>query len=559
MTIKRTSAPPHGTTSTPDQNDATDATGDPKKEKSLCSQPSLGRSPSPNQPPRPTSPLILAPPNTKPPPAHSNLERTNQAPKTDSPTLFHAQRLRQVILHPNDDSSVIFRILGSRNTFQNATLENTYDFLHGHLGHTLRSNLKERLNPQDYQNAIRILDRGRARSPVVGTPRFESTLDAATNSVRRPGNVTSLLLDGRKAFESRVSAIRSARKSIYLQTFIFNDDITGWNLARELVLRAQEGIDVRVIYDGLGSLRANPIIFQYLAANGVKVKEYGSPLTAPFDLNARWHEKHLIVDHQAAIEGGRNVASEYATGKVERGPRFPTKRNHPWRDVDTYIQGPVVEDIAQGFLGNWRALGGEPATPHDRMPPWPTSSFPTAPIRFVQNDPVKQESYTQNMYLNAIHGAKNSITIESAYFIPPPLLNQALINAANRGVKVRIMTNSPNSTDMPITANAARHFYPALVKAWVEVYERNGSTLHSKTMVVDGHYSIIGSVNLNGRSRWCDTESLVAINDPSLSQELEASFEQGLASTTAIRPSDLTSSTAARIGEWALSFLHSNM
>ena len=130
----------------------------------------------------------------------------------------------------------------------------------------------------------------------------------------REGNRSQLLFDGVESFEARKRLILSATDSVYLQTFIFDDDATGWETARLLAQRAQEGLDVRVIFDGFGSNRADNEIFEFMRASGVKVEEYGDPLRQFWDLNDRWHEKHLIVDNQIAIEGGMNIANEYALG-----------------------------------------------------------------------------------------------------------------------------------------------------------------------------------------------------------------------------------------------------
>ncbi|MED5463199.1 MAG: phosphatidylserine/phosphatidylglycerophosphate/cardiolipin synthase family protein [Myxococcota bacterium] len=396
------------------------------------------------------------------------------------------------------------------------------------------------------------------KEPRVGSPEFEAILDATTNSVSRKKNLTRLLFDGINSFKTRLNLIRGATKSIYLQTFIFDDDITGMHLARELVLRAQEGVDVRVIYDGVGSLRAGNVIFDYLRENGVQVQEYGNLLTG---LNSRWHEKHLIVDNQASIEGGMNIANEYAFGggagliQTANG-----KFSSGWRDLDVYLQGPIVEDTARSFLKNWEHLSGE--SPSSPLPnkAWPIPPGSGKPVRFVHHSPINGDKNTRNLYLQAIASANESITIETAYFIPPEKLHKALIAAAERGVKVKIMTNSHQSCDFPIVVDAARYFYHDLINAGVEIFERNGSTLHSKSMVVDSAYSIVGSVNMNGRSQWRDSECVVAISDKGTGKKLENRFESGVEECNQVFAKDLKRQTwITNLKQWAVSFLRSSM
>jgi cardiolipin synthase len=332
-------------------------------------------------------------------------------------------------------------------------------------------------------------------------------------------------------------------------------------LARELVLRAQEGVDVRVIYDGVGSLRAEDLIFEYLRENGVQVQEYGNIVTGALNINSRWHEKHLIIDKQVSIEGGMNIANEYAFGG---GAGLIKKANGEittgWRDLDVYLMGPIVQDTTKSFLKNWEFLSGDkPSSPlPDKS--WPIPPGSGKPVRFVHHSPIRGDKNTRNLYLQAIASATESITIETAYFIPPKKLHKALLAAAKRGVKVRIMTNSHQSCDFPIVVDAARYFYHDLIDAGVEIFERNGSTLHSKSMVVDGVYSVVGSVNMNGRSQWRDSECVVAITDDETGQQLETRFESGVAKCNKVFTKDLKRQTwVTNLKQWAVSFLRSSM
>ena len=344
----------------------------------------------------------------------------------------------------------------------------------------------------------------------------------------REGNRSQLLFDGVESFEARKRLILSATDSVYLQTFIFDDDATGWETARLLAQRAQEGLDVRVIFDGFGSNRADNEIFEFMRASGVKVEEYGDPLRQFWDLNDRWHEKHLIVDNQIAIEGGMNIANEYAlggSGKLvfSRGP----EAEMGWRDLDVQVEGPVVADIAQGFYKNWEELTGNA----ERRAPVDATVMERfedgSQVRFVQHRPDEDgDQNTKALYLQAIRSATDSIVIENAYFLPPAELRNALINAANRGVTVKIMTNSRETNDMGPVSDASRYYYDDLVEAGAQVFEKQDATLHSKTMTVDSKFSIIGSVNLNGRSQWRDSESVVAVSSETSLTALTSAFNK---------------------------------
>jgi cardiolipin synthase len=179
-------------------------------------------------------------------------------------------------------------------------------------------------------------------------------------------------------------------------------------------------------------------------------------------------------------------------------------------------------------------------------------------VRVVQSNPEIDGlvGTTDKLYLRAIETAQKSITIENAYFLPPPELREALAAAAKRGVDVKVMTNSKASNDMGFVSDAARHFYDDLLEAGVKIYEKHGGTLHSKTATFDGQYSIVGSVNLNGRSKNTDAEVAVAVQDEGTARQLEQRFATGLAETQPVTLKELAGeSFLLNLKQWALSTL----
>ncbi len=393
--------------------------------------------------------------------------------------------------------------------------------------------------------------------PTFGTAQFERLLDRTTGSAARTGNTTAMLFDGVNSFEERNKIISEAKESVHLQTFIFTDDETGWELARLLASKAEEGLDVRVIYDKLGSNRSDEKIFDFMREAGVEVRGYGDMLTQFWDINDRWHEKHLIVDGQISIEGGMNIADEYAFGGSGRQllPGGGRKSTEAWRDADMRIEGPAVHDAQRGFMKNWAELG-EP------IPEGAQGLFSDAQeveggptVRFVQHRPDEDgDDHTMQLYIHSINAAQSSIVIENAYFLPPPEIRQALVEAAERGVDVQIMTNSRASNDLGFVSDAARYFFDELLEAGCKIYEKQGGTIHSKTASFDGKYSLVGSHNLNGRSDSRDSESIMATNDPGIAQSLDQRFASGIAECEQI-----TEKTLAQEGfftnlkQWALS------
>lgn len=365
---------------------------------------------------------------------------------------------------------------------------------------------------------------------------FEERNDANTGSLVRAGNKVELLFDGTQSFAARNALIDGAKESIHLQTFIFNDDETGRDLAGRLAEKAASGVDVRVIYDELGSNRADESMFNMMREAGVDVRGYGA-LYEVWDLNDRWHEKHLIVDGATSIEGGMNIADEYAFGGS--GRRVFTRGEtgeQAWRDVDLKLQGPAVHDTQRAFMSNWRELGADVSrAKKSALYPKPVILENGAKVRVVQHRPEEDGDHnTDNLYLNAINSAQTRIRIENAYFLPPEPLREALMAAAQRGVDVQVLTNSKASNDTGFVSDAARYFMDDLVDAGVKIFERRGSTLHSKTASFDGKYSLVGSHNLNGRSSGRDSEVVLGIDQADVAKQLDTRFAEGIKQADAV-------------------------
>jgi cardiolipin synthase len=394
---------------------------------------------------------------------------------------------------------------------------------------------------------------------AFGGPGLDAGLDKATNSRAVPGNKLTMLFDGVNSFAERNRLIDGAKESISLQTFIFNSDDTGWELANRLSAAAKRGVEVRVIYDGMGSNRADPKMFEMMKAAGVQVREYADPKDKPLDLNARWHEKHLVIDGRTSIEGGMNIANEYALGGSGKMVYSRGKTaTEPWRDADVKLEGPAVQDTAKAFLKNWAEVGpGVTDAERAKLLPKLDAVPGGSDVRVVQHHPAdEKDSNTVNLYRKAIDSAQKSITIENAYFLPPKELRDALVRASARGVQVQVMTNSRASNDMGVVSDASRYFYDDLMKAGVKIYEKQGGTLHAKTATFDGEFSLVGSANLNGRSDGRDSEVVLAIRDRAVATQLTDRFSTGTAQTKQVTQEELANeSFLTNLKQWAMSTL----
>jgi len=436
------------------------------------------------------------------------------------------------------DERLLSDALEGSTVAQSGAIREAYAGLAGDAGRSIDSDLRGELSGSEKLDIGTML--ANPTGPAFGSAEFERGLDESTNSKAREGNKVDMLFDGSNSFPERFKMIDEATKSINLQTFIFNDDATGWAMATKLAAKAKEGLQVRVIYDAVGSGRADEKIFDMMRAAGVEVREYGNLMKDPLSANKREHEKQLIVDGQASVQGGMNIADEYALGGSGK-PVASRGNEEAWRDADIKMEGPSVQDAQTAFLKMWGELGEDvSADDRDKL------MQPAAPVeggssvRVVQHRPDQDgDDNIENLYLKCVRSSTTNITIENAYFMPSDELKMELIAAAKRGVKVRVMTNSRESNDAKPVADASRFFYDDLAAAGVDIFEKQGGTLHAKTASFDGAYSIVGSANLNSRSREHDAEIVLGIQDPSVAAQLDQRFEKGLEETVPVTMKEL--------------------
>jgi len=392
---------------------------------------------------------------------------------------------------------------------------------------------------------------------------FNDLMDEQTSAIQNRGNEVELLPDGMSSFAEREKLIRNATQSVFLQTFIFNDDATGWHTAKMLAEKAQQGVKCCVIYDGVGSNRADNKIFDFMRAAGVEVREYADPYKAPLKLNTRWHEKFLIVDGQVGIAGGMNIADEYAYGgSSQMIMRLGEKPMAAWRDMDVRVSGPVLYSIVTRFQDNWARLGkpmdeGFVDQTIERVPAAKLKRGVN--VRMVTNEAGSSRTPITNAYVLAISAAQKKIVIENPYFIPTKEVRDALVEACQRGVDVVVMTNSAESNDMPLLPDIARHYYDELVDAGVRIFEKHGGTLHSKTASFDDEFSIIGSANLNRRSSGLDSETVLCISDPLTARSLSRRFEMGIGECKELQARELADEDwLTNAWQWCVSLLARN-
>ncbi len=320
-----------------------------------------------------------------------------------------------------------------------------------------------------------------------------------------PGNEIRLLKDAAENYPAWIEAIRSAKQTVHLETYIIHADKVGYEFAELIAAKAREGVRVRLMYDWLGARgTASWLFWRRLRKAGVEVRCFNPPrLDSPLAWLSRDHRKLIAVDGRIGFVTGLCVGQRWVGD--------PARRVDPWRDTGVQLKGPAVFDLENAFAQMWTALR-PPHSPPDLLPDRVRGpSVGDVALRIVASQPTMAGLYRLDQLLAAI--ARRSIWLTDAYFLGTPSYVQSLCAAALDGVDVRLLV--PRTSDIAIVRSMSRVGYRTLLESGVRIFEWNGSMLHAKTAVVDGRWARVGSTNLNVASWMANYElDVVAENEP---------------------------------------------
>lgn len=345
-------------------------------------------------------------------------------------------------------------------------------------------------------------------------------------------NSVTLLMSGQEKFDDMFEAIRQARSSIHLEYFNFRNDSVARLLFTILEAKAEQGVEVRALFDGFGNTSNNrPLKKSHLAAirsHGVQIYEF-NPVKFPWidDIFNRDHRKIVVIDGQLAYTGGMNVADYYING---------TKQVGEWHDMHCRIEGEEVNTLQKIFLRMWKKVTGEEihGAKYYRygseggyfkgLKPDTTATRGRKMVGIINREPHTSNEIIREFYYNAINYARDSIKIINPYFTPSPRLKRALRKAAERGVKVELMLSV--KSDIPLTPDCGFYNAHRLMKRGVKVWLFKPGFHHTKIIMVDGKFCTVGSANLNSRSLRWDYEENAVIVDKHTTKELSDLFER---------------------------------
>jgi cardiolipin synthase A/B len=356
----------------------------------------------------------------------------------------------------------------------------------------------------------------RVDSPVAAEdPRFPEYIASLVGAPVHEGDAYTVLHNGDETYPAMLAAIDRAKARVNFETYVFSDGEIADRFVDALVRAAQRGVFVRVILDPVGSSLGSD--------STDKLKDAGAKLAwfnplgffSVEEFNYRTHRKTLVVDGDVAFTGGLGVADHWL-GNAQ------SKDN--WRDTHFRMTGPVVRALEGSFYENWIETGGLSAPALD--PPLPPRATGARSV-VVWSNPMTGASNIKLQYLLAIGAARKTIDIQSPYITLDPSTQWSLDRARERGVRIRMLAEGDITDAMPVK-HASRYDYQRLLDAGYEVFEYEPTMMHTKVMVVDGIFSIIGSANFGNRSFELNDELAIGVFDAELAAQLTGDFEKDI-------------------------------
>jgi len=352
---------------------------------------------------------------------------------------------------------------------------------------------------------------------TVRDPEFFGSALALSDPVPIAGNKIELLANGDQYFPAMLQAIHSARKTVNFATYIFESDEIGHQFRDAFCERAAAGVEVRILLDGIGSgWSLDNSDVRMMQKAGCKFSYYHPTASWRVDrTNRRSHRRLLVVDGKVAFTGSAGFSRKWAGHAQDK--------DH-WRDSQARIEGPLVAKFQWAFEEHWVKTFGETLSGAGHFPPLTEAgdlkaqliashSFSMAPVPLVQ--------------ATAFAAAEKRIWITNPYCTPTDDQVDLLVKAVQRHVDVRLMLPGVNN-DQPLTKSAGRAAYGRMLEGGVKIFEYQPTMIHTKSMVVDGLFSMFGSSNFDSRSSEINEELDVVVYDEKFSREMEAVFEKDL-------------------------------
>lgn len=330
-------------------------------------------------------------------------------------------------------------------------------------------------------------------------------------------NRVEQLHDGSEAFAALIAALQGARRHIHLSYYIFADDRVGHAFGDILMRKARAGVEVRLLYDAVGSWKLSKRFVQQLRKAGVEVRPY-APLRFPWfspRANRRNHSKIAVIDGRIGFVGGINIAERYLDGDALGR----------WRDEHLRIEGEAVTDLQRLFAADWIQEGGTWISDNYK-PTIDTETLPLSPLQIAWTREDHSRHTLSDLFAQLIDQTRHTLRLSSPYFLPPAALYEALLRALHRGCRILIML--PDRSDVWLARRATDSYLGSLLEAGAEIFRYEGGFLHAKRLLIDDDVASVGTANFDYRSLDYNTEATALLLDHATVQQALRRFDADL-------------------------------
>lgn len=370
--------------------------------------------------------------------------------------------------------------------------------------------------PPALQNVERLAE-GLTEYPVVG------------------GNRVTVFDHANDTDNALATAIQQARHHVHMCYYIVEPDRTGLRFRDLLIERARQGVQCRLLMDAVGSFRMGNKFLQPLQEAGVETVFF-SPFRTfrrPWGFNFRNHRKLSVIDGQVGFLGSQNIGHHFWRSG---------SRHHHWRETDVRLEGPAAEELQSVFVEDWNFAAGSALTGEAYFPLSPSRGTTLAQV--LPTGPDRRENALSMIFLEAVHAARERVTVTTPYFIPTTPVALALESAARKGVRVDLLL--PKKTDHPVVDFASRSWFKELISSGVRIHQLGEGFLHSKVVTVDNHLALVGSANMDTRSFLINFELSLLLYDQDVAGHLVKVFDRMAHHATLVKVDELAELSLTR-------------
>jgi cardiolipin synthase len=348
------------------------------------------------------------------------------------------------------------------------------------------------------------------------------------------GHELTIFVQSLPMIAALVRDIHAAQQRVWVESYIFLDDVAGSAVAEALKERARRGVHVRVLYDAIGCQATPSAFFREMEEAGVEIHAFHSVWEALYRfsvlrvLNRRNHRKLIVIDDRVAYFGGMNLVDQGSAALMER--HLPLSAG--WRDVHVRLLGPQQKELAESFDRSWRRARRLRVRRRSRSYRRGLPAAGEESIQFFDSGPGPKHTRAARVFTQLIRRARRRLLLSMAYFLPVGPVRRHLLRAHRRGVFIQVVL--PGESDVRLVHRATRYLYNRLLRRRFHIYERQMHMLHSKLMIVDNQWTVLGSCNLDARSLYINFEFLAVIHSRNLAKALSEIIQSEIADSQRI-------------------------